>query len=305
MEIETRVFERDTKEVGDKPAKSGKKGGWIMGAQSVQSSLRIHGTLRMGIALIGLAVWLNGGQVLAAPILFPGGGASQVIDNGPGDLDLAVGIIRVAGILIPGTASLFSGEAKIIQGVNFLKFTITGQAGGPPGTITSGGVAEPLQGGMGIEFIRDNYAFTGKGSLRTNFDGTLEKIVPPGGMLAGGSSFGTDANANTFAATDGGPGNDALAFWNGPAGAHPGPDQVFNNPPPDFPVRTGTYAAGGGIAKGFVRFKMGANEQFKFPDSAEFEFEAVPEPSTLTLLGIGTLGLLAHSWRRLRSRRRS
>jgi hypothetical protein len=55
----------------------------------------------------------------------------------------------------------------------------------------------------------------------------------------------------------------------------------------DFGQVTGVYTDSAGVSHGFIAT----------PD----DFTVVPEPSSLTLLCLGSLGLLGYSWRRRRA----
>jgi hypothetical protein len=155
---------------------------------------------------------------------------------------------------------------------------------GAPATITSGGAAAAT-GAAGVEFISETYTFIGEGTLRTGFSATLNTLNPFLN-LAGGENFATAAIADTFT------NNPANAFWNAAANANTlSTVPVF--PMAGAPVKNGDYI-GQGIGHGYIRYSMGANEQFVLPNSADFELEAVvvPEPCTLALLGTGILGVI-------------
>jgi hypothetical protein len=245
---------------------------------------------RVRMLLFALAIWLTSGELRADVTLFPGTDEQRVVSE--------KGAFVHSGI--PGAkGASFFGEVSAQRTPDSLTITVTG-------ALIQSGEGRVDTTNEDILFLTSTYDFGPKktgGTLETGFDGwltplpALHPILRPGQPRQGddpvvhpGAFFRTRAEASTFS-----PGH-VQGTWAGPNAEPKKPQRVVVNKEVSHPFEEGTYVSGRGTLKGFITLRFGPNEEFRFET---IKYNAMtPEPSTLLLLGIGSLGLIGFAWKR-------
>lgn len=288
---------------------------------------------RVRVLLFVLPVWLTAGNAWAQLTLFPDIPGMKAVDQQKTPLPQGItnpqpGTFMLKNVTFPGTGSTFTGTVvemrtgsvrNAFEPPSDESLTIMVQA-----TKITNSTKDPQPQGAGrTVFVSDDYFFRpepGKnfvqGTLQTTFAGELHVLAPlnanlrinRGQKLAPMPVFFSQAEATTFG------GGKAVASWTENLPNRPAKEPVEDT---INMVQHGPYAEGtkhgGGTLKASIDFKMGPMEEYEF--EAEFGSQGestkpqiimfvamIPEPSTLMLLGIGSLALIGFAWKR-RSRR--
>lgn len=276
-----------------------------------RTSFMLAASLAISIAHVG--------PVSAALTLFPGT-TSEVVDGGPGDATGVVnGMIVVdpgAPLPVPGMPGLvFSGMVEYLpaggtttfgQVVGLRGVRITGipagsglPGAGQPATLTNTTGAMLSAGGpiVWVEYAYptlDPAGNPGAGDLFIHLQGDLDTTPIAGGIVNNvNQRLEIDFRASSFwIDLLGAPNEPVTAYWENtvfPSG--PAPIAVGG-----FDLATGDYNIDPGrLLLSLNALTLGANERYEFP--ASITAGVVPEPASLTLLGLGGLALLRRSRR--------
>jgi len=241
-----------------------------------------------------------------------------VIDNGAGDANLAVGIIDVANIPVPGfPGATWTGR---LQQTN-KGYVLTATPPGPLGTL-----ATPLagfSGNLGVPVFEDVVNVKVQAGLPFidfdfSFDGQLSRAG--GANLSGNELLTTAAFATNAAMSD-----YKIKAWR-PTPADKTKNLTTISPNFDGREPAVNFLGGRSTIKGWIAFRMEANETFGFPNSIDLilcpdtyldcfspltsapdlipdPILVTPAPSALFLIGTGLFGLAGTvAWRKYRRR---
>lgn len=223
----------------------------------------------IAIFALTLGGWMSAAH--AGPQFQIGDGVTTVTvtDNGPGDSDPTVGVIMYA----PGGGGPFPGLLVTVStGISKPVYPIPGaiDLNSIDVTSTSAGVNDLFLKFSDTDFVFPQGSST---SLVMSLGGTLTGL--PGSTI---TFDGYEDNTNTIFGTTG--------LHVGPAGFGPGAfsaQQGIGSSP------VAPYSLTEVVTIHFTGFGAA---------SFDTELKVVPEPATLTLLGLGVLGLGACAWRR-------